>query len=210
MIMQLNNAYKNQGEDPNLQLRTYQTIVRQSPNPNHFHIHRPSVDRLYQFTPEIKDRYGISSAGIYVLSAREGHVSFTYSDRSSMMEYNNLLSDGLHPSLRWLCPILKIDEIKHTQHVTLFFLLSTLFRFDPSMQVHMIDLGCRELCDVRIIPTTHPITPILRANGVSFPKHLYKLFEERQGVKSRKSRQKKRVTSRKSRKIHAKVKSIKI
>ena len=125
-----------------------------------------------------------------------------------MMEYNNLLSDGLHPSLRWLCPILQTEEIKHTQHVTLFFLLYSLFRFDPAMTVHIIDLGCRELCDVRIIPPTHPITPILQANGVSFPKHLYKLFEERQGVKSRKSRQKKQVTFRKSRKVEKECKKV--
>ena len=200
IIMQLNNAYKNQGVDPILQLTRLQQIHKDDANPNFFHIHNPSVDRFYQFTPEIKDRLEYESAGIYVLSARQGHVSFTYSDRTSLMQQNNLLSDSLHASLQWISNILDARTIKQTQNVTLFGLLYALFKNHPDMKIHIIDLGCRNDCEVKFIPSGHPL---LILQPPPYQLHDYKRFENRKGLK-RVRKSSKKIKKRKSKKNNKK------
>jgi hypothetical protein len=183
ILMKLNNSYKNQGEDPVVQLSHYKQKNMQLVD--QFHIHKLSVDRFYQFTKEIVNRYNIPSAGIYVLSSREGHVSFTYTDRVSMMERNNLLSEDLHPSLQWIQHILQVGP--HTQETTLLFILQKLFQFDYTMKVHIIDLGCRGICDDALLPINHPYISGSR-NPITLSDVKY--LENRHGIKQKNKKQK--------------------
>jgi hypothetical protein len=125
-----------------------------------FRIHRPVVEREYNFSRTAKDIAEGKQFGIYIVASSkpDDDIIYSYRDQyryeqddpvSPFSQQNNLLSPTLSPSLQKYKNYL--ENLLQTQVldiVRLSNILYTLFQVaQPVAMIRVIDIGCRITCD---------------------------------------------------------------
>jgi hypothetical protein len=123
------------------------------PSNDLFYIHPPSIDREYTFIKTQSDMDQHKEFGIYMVSSTltDDDIEYEYSDPPPpFSQKNNILSDQVSPSLKKytdrIKEIMRIPPNGTIQVISLQDLLYCLFTIVQWDSIHIIDIGCRQMC----------------------------------------------------------------
>jgi len=125
-----------------------------------FRIHRPVVEREYNFSTTAKDIAEGKQFGIYIVASSkpDDDIIYSYRDQykyehddpvSPFSQQNNLLSPTLSPSLqKYKMGLERLLQTQVLDIVRLSNILYTLFQVaQPVAMIRVIDIGCRITCN---------------------------------------------------------------